>query len=119
MEIIIETSPPEKLRTGVVVVGAFAGGALSPAARALDEASSGRLSTVIRRGDLDDWRAGSSLLVHDVPGIAAERVLVIGLGKREELGDKTFRDAVGGAARALADGAAEHAAVTRSAARTI
>ena len=71
MEIIIETSPPEKLRTGVVVVGAFAGGALSPAARALDEASSGRLSTVIRRGDLDDWRAGSSLLVHDVPGIAA------------------------------------------------
>jgi leucyl aminopeptidase len=112
MDITVETWSPEKLRTGVVVVGAFAGGALSPAARALDEASRGRLSAVIGRGDLDDDRAGSTLMLHDVPGVAAERVLVVGLGKRDDLGDKTFRDAVAGAARALADGAAEHAAVT-------
>jgi leucyl aminopeptidase len=112
MDITVDTWSPEKLRTGVVVVGAFAGGALSPAARALDEASRGRLSAVVARGDLDDGRAGSTLLLHDVPGVTAERVLVVGLGKRDDLGDKTFRDAVGGAARALADGASEHAAVT-------
>jgi hypothetical protein len=58
--------------------------------RALDEASRGRLSAVVARGDLAEDRAGSTLLLHDLPGVTAERVLVVGLGKRDEIGDKTF-----------------------------
>jgi leucyl aminopeptidase len=50
-------------------------------------------------------------LLHDLPGVEAERVLLVSLGKRETFGDKAFRDALGGAAKALADGVANDAAV--------
>src|SRR5262252_1165083 len=110
MDITLETTSPDRLRTGVLVVGAFADNTLPPSARAIDEASKGKLSAVIKRGDLDA-KAGSALLLHDLPGIAAERVLMVSLGKRDDAGDKTFRDAVGSAARALASGPAREAAV--------
>src|SRR5215472_3057461 len=110
MDITLETASLDKLRAGVLVVGAFADGTLPPSARAVDEASKGKLSAVIKRGDLDA-KAGSSLLLHDLPGIAAERVLTVSLGKRDDAGDKTFRDAVGSAARTLASGPAREAAV--------
>ncbi len=111
MEITLMTGSPEKLRVNVVVVGAFADGALPPPTQAIDKASQGKLSAVIQRGDLDE-KAGATLLLPDLPGTAAERVLLVSLGKRDEFGDKAFRDALGGAARALAGGVAKEAAVT-------
>ena len=110
MDITLETASLDSLRTGVLVVGAFADGTLPSSARAIDEASKGKLSAVIKRGDLDA-KAGSALMFHDLPGIAAERVLTVSLGQRDNAGDKTFRDAVGSAARALASGPAREAAV--------
>ena len=110
MDITLETAALDKLRAGVLVVGAFADGTLPPSARAIDEASKGKLSAVIKRGDLDA-KAGSALLLHDLPGITAERVLMVSLGKRDDAGDTTFRDTVGSAARALARSPAREAAV--------
>ena len=111
LELAIETAPPERAHTGVLVVGAFADGTLPPASRRIDEASKGKLSAVVKRGDLDE-KAGASVMLYDLPGTEAERVLLVSLGKREGFGDKAFRDAVKGAATALANGAAREAAVT-------
>jgi len=111
IELTLETESPEKVHTGVLVVGAFADGPLPPHAKKIDEASKGKLSSVIKRGDLDE-KAGASLLLHDLPGVEAERVLLVSLGKREEFGDKSFREAVSGAAKAIAGGTARDAAVT-------
>lgn len=111
MDITLVTGSPEKIRANAMVVGAFADGTLPPASQALDKAAQGKLSTLIKRGDLEE-KAGAVLPVHDLPGVAAERVLLVSLGKRDEYGDKAFRDAVGGAAKALAGGAAKEAAVT-------
>jgi leucyl aminopeptidase len=110
-EITLDPTNPEKAKAGVLVVGAFADGALPPPSQRVDDASKGKLSSVIKRGDLDR-KAGSSVLLYDVPGIEAERLLVVGLGKRDEFGDKAFRDAVGSTAKALASGVARDAAVT-------
>jgi leucyl aminopeptidase len=110
MDITVETTSPEKARTGVLVVGAFADGVLPPPARAIDEASKGKLSVLIARGDLDE-KAGASLLLHDLPGTAAERVLLLSLGKRDAFSDRAFHDALGSAAKSLAGGAAREAAV--------
>ena len=111
MEITLDATPPEKVRTDVLVVGAFADGSLSPSSRKTDNASKGKLASVIKRGDLEK-KPGSSILLYDLPGIEAERVLVVSLGKREEFGDKAFRDALSGAAKTLAAGVAKDAAVT-------
>src|SRR5262249_21250814 len=110
MDIKVDTTSPEKLRAGVLVLGVFADGQLPAPARAVDEAAKGKLSDVIGRGDLGA-AAGASVLLHDVPGSAAERVLLVSLGKRDALGDRAFRDALGSAAKTLAGGAATDAGV--------
>src|SRR5262245_17226467 len=110
MDIDIKTGSPEKFQTGVLAVGAFGNGPLPPATRAIDEASKGKLSAILERGDLEA-KAGATLLLPDLPGAASERTLVVSLGKREEFGDKAFRDALGGAAKALAAGPATDAVV--------
>ena len=79
MDITIKTASPDKLRTGVLVVGAFADGALPAATGAIDEASKGKVSAILKRGDLEA-KAGAALLVPDLPGVAAERVLLVSLG---------------------------------------
>jgi leucyl aminopeptidase len=110
MEMNLSNASPVTLKTGVLAVGAFADGLLTPAAQAVDAAAGGKLAAALKRGDLDE-KAGATLLLPDLPGVAAERVLLVSLGKRADLGDKAFRDAVGGAARALAGGVAKTAAV--------
>ena len=109
VEFTIKAGSPEKLKNGCVVVGVHAGGDLTAAARALDKASNGAIATVLARGDLDD-KAGSTLMLHDLPGLATPRVLLVSLGQADELTDKLYRDAVAAAARALAGSVAGDAA---------
>jgi leucyl aminopeptidase len=85
-------------------------GALSSAAKVVDKVSKGKLTTVLQRGDLTE-KAGATLLLHDVPGTAAQRVLLVSFGRHKEFGEKAFRSALEGAARSLANGVARHAAV--------
>jgi len=108
MEITVVTGAPEKQKTGVLAIGAFADGTLTPAGQAIDAAAQGKVSAALRRGDLDP-AAGSTLLLHEPGGVAAERVLVVSLGKRESFGDRPFRDAVAGMAKAFANGKASDA----------
>lgn len=110
MEFTIKTGAPEKLKTGNVVVAVFADGSLSPAAKALDKASRGKLATIVGRGDLDD-RAGAVLAIPDLPGCACDRVLVAGMGKKEDFSDKNWRDAVLAVGKALAAAPSGDAAV--------
>ncbi len=111
VELTLESSSPEKVRTGMLVIGAFADGSLPAPSQKVDAASTGKLSAVLQRGDLDE-KPGSSQLLHDLPGIEAERVLVVSLGKRDKFGDKAFREALAGAAKALAGTPAKDAVVT-------
>src|SRR5262252_6675562 len=114
MDITLETASPEKLRTGVLVVGAFADGPLPPSTQTIDEVSNGKLSALMKRGDLEA-KAGASLLLYDLPGAAAERVLLVSLGAHNQFGDKAFRDALGSVAKTLAGGVAKDAAVALAA----
>jgi leucyl aminopeptidase len=68
------------LKVDCVIVGVFEGGALTPAARDIDRASRGALTRLVERGDLTG-RAGESLLLPDLRGVSATRVLVVGQGK--------------------------------------
>jgi leucyl aminopeptidase len=111
MDIIIETKSPKELRTDVLVVGTFSDGSLPPSTRTIDEASKGKLSEIIKLGDLEA-KAGAWLQLYDVPGTLAERVLLVSLGPRDQFSDKAFRDALAGAARSLSGGAARDAVVT-------
>jgi len=100
MEFSTKGGNPDKQRAGCVVVGVFEGGKLTPAAQALDSASGGYLSGVLGHGDLEA-RAGATLLLHKVPKVSAERVLLVSLGKEKDFQEGPFRGALAGAVKAL------------------
>jgi len=114
MQVKFASGAPEKQKAGVLVVGAFADGKLSPAGQALDVASKGKIAAALKRGDLDE-KAGSVLVLSGLDGIAAERVMVVSLGKRDGFGDQAYRDALVGAGKALANGKAADAAMPMTA----
>ena len=90
MEFHIKSRSPEKQRSACLVAGVHESRKLTPAAQAIDDASENYLSNLLRKGDMDG-KIGQSLLLHNVPGIPAERLLLIGCGKASDLDDRQYR----------------------------
>jgi leucyl aminopeptidase len=108
VEFSTKGAPPDTVKSDCVVVGVFEGRRLTEAAKSVDRAARGHLKKILEHGDLEG-RLGSTLLLHGVPGTAAARVLLVGLGKPEDFGAKEYRNATGAAVRALAEGGASDA----------
>ncbi len=109
----LNPTPAVTAQVDCVVVGCFANDTLTPAAAALDAASNGRLSALLQRGDVSG-HTGATRLLHDLPGVTAPRVLVVGLGDLDKFGVPQYLKAVGDAARALKTGPARSALFTLS-----
>ena len=110
MEFSIKNGNPEKQNSDCLVVGVFEGeksknGQLSDAAKSLDDASNKAISAVLKCGDMEG-KLGTCLLLHALSGIAATRVLLVGLGKQAEFGEKQYRQAVRAAVKVLPKGVA-------------
>lgn len=76
------TASLHQVKTAALAVGVYADGVLSPAADIIDRASNGAVRAVVKtefRG-----RAGSTLTLRTLPGVTAQRVVLVGLGKQEE-----------------------------------
>jgi leucyl aminopeptidase len=90
-------------KTGCVVVGVFENKKLSAAAAALDK--KGQITAALKSGDITG-KAGTSLLLRNVSDVAAERVLLVGLGEEAaivtEVTEKAYTQAAQVAARSLA-----------------
>ena len=91
-----------------MVLGVYASKELSPSAGRVDKAARGALRKALP--DLPG-RAGATLLLRGLPGVAAERVLLVGLGERKEFAEGAFREALRGAAAALRELGAKDAAL--------
>jgi leucyl aminopeptidase len=116
LEFTLNQAAPADTAADCVVVGAFADGtsaSLTPTARALDAASGGRLAALVSRGDISG-KTGSTVSLHDLPGVKAPRVLVVGLGDAGKFGVPQYIKAVGDAARALRTGPVKSALFTLS-----
>jgi leucyl aminopeptidase len=99
---------PERTKTGCLVLGVHAAGVLTRAAQIADRAARGALRAALAQGDLSG-KAGSTLLLRGITGLAAERVLLVGLGEKKGFAEPAFRDAVRGAANALKETGAKDA----------
>jgi leucyl aminopeptidase len=108
MEFSIKALAPETTKTGCVVLGIHSGKELTAAAKRVDQAARGALRKAL--GDLSG-KTGSTLLLRALPGVAAERVLLVGLGERSEFGETAYRDALRAAANALRELGAKDAAL--------
>ncbi|MDP2146542.1 MAG: M17 family peptidase N-terminal domain-containing protein, partial [Pseudomonas sp.] len=90
MELVVKSVSPETLKTATLVVAIGEGRKLGAAAKQVDELSGGAISAVLKRGDLAG-KVGQSLLLQGLPNLKADRVLLVGVGKDAELGDRPFR----------------------------
>ncbi|MDV7105411.1 leucyl aminopeptidase [Vibrio sp. TH_r3] len=93
MEFSVKSGSPEKQRSACIVVGVFEPRRLSPVAEQLDKISDGYISALLRRGDLEG-KPGQVLLLHHVPGVLSERVLLVGCGKERELGERQYKEII-------------------------
>jgi leucyl aminopeptidase len=114
MHITLAANAVDMLRTELLVVGAYSDGVLAPAAAAVDGLSGGRIAALIAQGDLAA-PVGSTLSLHHLPGTHAKRILIVCMGKHDALTEKTYRQALASAARALVTSAATEAVVTLAA----
>ena len=103
MEYTVKSGDLSKQRTACVVVGVFFRRLLTPEGKLLDRLSNGYLARRLKNGDMTG-EAGQSLLLHEVPGIQANRVLLIGCGPQKEFTPARLKKTVGAAVGLLNSG---------------
>jgi len=87
------------LEADCLVVGVFEDGELAEEAKALDTEAGGKLGKIVGRGDFSG-KTGETLLIGDLEGVKATRVLLVGLGSQKNFNRKIFRKALGAAVTA-------------------
>ncbi|HVN41494.1 MAG TPA: leucyl aminopeptidase [Steroidobacteraceae bacterium] len=107
MRLFVVTGSAARQKTECAIVGLYESGGLTAAAAQLDAALGGRLARLIGRGDLRG-KAGECALLDTERG-PAERLLVVGLGKKDGFGRKQYRKALSTALAALAKTGAREA----------
>ncbi|HET7596294.1 MAG TPA: leucyl aminopeptidase [Burkholderiales bacterium] len=110
MEFSIKSTAPGQAKSGCAVVGVFEPRKLTQAAAAIDRDAKGYLRSIVERGDMEG-KLGATLVLHHVPNVACERVMLVGLGPESAFADKQYREAVGAAIRSLNSTGASDAAL--------
>ncbi len=110
MEFFVKSGSASKQKTDCLIVAVFEDGTLSASAEQLDKAGKGVIRKHVRRGDIAG-KHGQTLLLHDIPGVSATRVLLLGCGKAKELTDAKYRTLIAKAVKTLSDTAVKHACI--------
>jgi leucyl aminopeptidase len=100
MEFKIKSGDLAQQKTPCLILGVFDKRKLSGPAETIDKASSGHLADILSKGDMDGDK-GRTLMLYGVPGVEAERVLLVGCGKRKELTRAVYNQAMGAAVTLL------------------
>ena len=102
MQYKIKFGSPEKITTGCLVVSVSGSAKLSPSAKILDQASNGVLRKLIKRGDLGS-KEGKTLLLHDIPNVKAQRILLVQCGDQKAFNDRKFDKIIKASLTAIKD----------------
>ncbi|MBK1693544.1 leucyl aminopeptidase [Chromatium weissei] len=100
MKVTLHTGALATQSTPCLVLGVFAQEPLTGAAAQIDRASNGRLTALREKGDLSG-EAGHTLLLYDVPDVAAERVLLMDFGQSSTLTRAKYRKTLAAAINAI------------------
>jgi len=111
MEIIPVVGEAEKLGTELLVLGAFCDGPLTGSARAVNDRSAGRLAAILSQAAFGE-AVGVTMQIARLPGVAAQRILLVGLGRAETFSERAYRHALSAVARSLGEHPATEVVVT-------
>ncbi len=94
MEFSVKSRSAAAPRTACLVLGVYENGKLPATTAAIDRTTDGYLSKIIKGGDLEG-QPGQSLLLHAVPGIPCQRLLLVGAGPEGTLNDRAYGKLLG------------------------
>lgn len=83
-----------------LIIGVFENGDLTPTAKIVNKASKGYLADRLKQSECEG-KLGQTLCLYQVPNIKAERVLLVGCGKKQTLNEQQFRKIVTHSTKAL------------------
>lgn len=110
MKITIKSTKLETIRTDAAVIMIVDGEKFGPVTARVDKSLGGMVHKLLKRGDLSA-KAGSTGIIYPEGKIAAERLIIVGLGKRPDLAIDRLRLAAGKAAAAARSAGAKNIAV--------
>ncbi len=93
MEFVVKNTKAPAIKAATLVLPVGEDLVLGTTAQSVDAASAGAIATVLKRGDLQG-KPGQTLLLQQLSGIKAERVLLVGTGKADELDNRQWRKVV-------------------------
>ena len=108
MEFSLKHNSPESARGACQIITVGQGRKLSKSGQRVDKASKGFLSSILKRGDMEA-ALGQTLLLSAVPGLAVQRVLLVGCGKESDMNERGFIRVINAIASALAASGARDA----------
>ena len=108
MDYAIKCDDLENLAGDCLVLGVYQKRKLSAATAVVDEMLGGLVTRLLKRDDVEG-KAGDVMLINHVPRHQFERLLLVGLGKRETLDAAAYRKALAAASKALKDSGAKTA----------
>ncbi|MFC3339510.1 leucyl aminopeptidase [Paracandidimonas soli] len=93
MEFSTQTSTSlHQVKTAALAVGVFSDGILTPAADIIDQASQGAVRAVVK-SEFSKAKPGSHLVLRNLPGVTAARIVLTGLGSQAAYGQTAHMSA--------------------------
>ncbi len=102
MKLSLSSTPLAETESPCLVIAVTDGGGLSPSAQEVDRAGDGKLSRLLESRDINT-SLGKTTMLHGFPGLAAGRLMIIGLGKAGKLSASRWDRACLAAGKTLRD----------------
>jgi leucyl aminopeptidase len=100
LKFTLAADAPDAAAAPCIVVGIYEDRALTSAAARVDERAGGTLKRLVESGDASG-KSGSTTVLFGLSGVAAPRVMLVGLGEQKKFDGAAFNRAAGESARAL------------------
>ncbi|MBA53568.1 MAG: leucyl aminopeptidase [Pseudomonadales bacterium] len=110
MDFKIKKATPEKIKTDALILPVFEGSTLGTSAAALSAATRKALEAALAQGDIKG-KAGEVMVLSAVAESAAQRIVLMGLGKATEQKESGLRKSLAAAANAIKGTAAKDAVI--------
>lgn len=107
----VKTADVTQLRCAALILGVYTKHKLPPATAAVDEATGGALNRLLKKGDITG-ETGQTALFYDLPGVTADRVVILGLGESKGFSAAALRKALDAALRQINTSGARDAVVS-------
>ena len=108
MQFSLKNSAPESARGACQIITVNQPRKLSKSGQRVDKACKGRLSAILKRGDMEG-KLGQTLILADVPGLAVQRVMLVGCGKDSDMNERNYTRVITAIAGALENSGARDA----------